>query len=87
MRYVEFRDAIRRELRRVPAGLIWAELKQRLKLPYAVPCPEWVKQLEQEIGLSRERRSGRALTWRVATRKSEKAGAPKDKASEDKSIN
>ena len=70
MRYVEFRDAIKGELRSVPAGLTWADLKKRLKLPYDSPCPEWVKQMEQEIGLSRERVSGRAFTWRVLPRKS-----------------
>ncbi len=87
MRYVEFRDAIKSELRRVPAGLTWAELKKRLKLPYDIPCPEWVKQMEQEIGLSRERGSGRAFTWRISPRKSEKVAAPMDKVTEIKSIN
>lgn len=66
MRYVDFRDAIKSELRRVPAGLTWADLKQRLQLPYDSPCPEWVNRMEQEIGLSRQRVSGRAFTWRVA---------------------
>jgi hypothetical protein len=69
MHYVNFRDAIQSELRRVPAGLTWAQLKQRLKLPYKTPCPEWVKQMEQEIGLSRQRGSGRAFTWRVPKRR------------------
>jgi hypothetical protein len=81
MRYVEFRDAIASELRRVPAGLTWAELKRQLKLPYATPCPEWVKQMELEIGLSRQRSSGRALTWRVSPRKSAKVAAPTGKVS------
>ncbi len=75
MRYVEFRDAICEELRRFPAGLTWATLKSRLRLPYSSPCPEWVKQMEQEIGLSRQRGSGRAFTWRVAPAKVAKASA------------
>jgi hypothetical protein len=87
MRYVEFRDAINSELRRVPAGLTWADLKKRLKLPYHIPCPEWVKQMEQEIGLSRQRGSGRAFTWRVSPRKSEKVAASKGKPAKIKSIN
>jgi hypothetical protein len=66
MRYVEFRDAIGKELRRVPSGLTWAALKSRLKLPYSTPCPEWLKQMEQDIGLSRERGSGRAFTWKIS---------------------
>ena len=65
MRYVEFRDSIRRELQRHPAGLTWAELQARLDLPYDRPCPEWTKQLEQEIGLTRRKGDGRALVWRV----------------------
>ena len=86
VRYVEFRDAIKNELRRVPAGLTWADLKKRLKLPYDIPCPEWVKQMEQEIGLSRERGSGRALTWRVSPRKAAKVAAPLGKETGIKSI-
>jgi hypothetical protein len=86
MRYVEFRDAIKSELRRVPAGLTWADLKKRLKLPYDSPCPEWVNQMEQEIGLSRERDSGRALTWRLALTKAKKVAAPRGKITEIKSI-
>jgi hypothetical protein len=69
MRYVEFRDAIWEELRRVPAGLTRAALKARLKLPYTIPCPEWVKQMEREIGLLRKRGSGRAYTWTGSTKK------------------
>src|SRR5579871_2052705 len=69
MRYVEFRDAIQGELRRSPAGLTWAALKSRLRLPYSTPCPEWVKQLEQEIGLRRERGAERAFTWKIAPAK------------------
>ena len=65
MRYVEFRDAIGRELRRCPSGLTWVALKERLKLRYGIPCPEWVRQMEQEVGLVRERGSSRAFTWKL----------------------
>jgi len=65
MRYVEFRDSIQHELRRNVAGLTWAQLRERLGLPYDRPCPVWTKQLEREIGLSRDRGSGRALIWKV----------------------
>ena len=75
MRYIEFRDTIGKELRRVPSGLTWAALKSRLKLPYRIPCPEWVKQMEKEIGLLRERGSGRAFIWKVLPTKAAKASA------------
>ena len=69
MRYVDFRDTIREELQRNPAGLTWAELKARLHLPYDRPCPTWIRQMEQEIGLLRARDSGRAQIWRIRRNK------------------
>lgn len=65
MRYVEFRSAIEEELLENRAGLTWAELKERLNLPYRQPCPEWVKRMEEEVGLSRARGTGRAYVWRI----------------------
>ena len=65
MRYVDFRDKIRDELRRNPSGLTWKELKQRLDLPYESPCGEWVARLEQDIGLSRTKGPTRAFIWKV----------------------
>ena len=65
MRYVEFRDAIRDELSRNPAGLTWKELRARLSLPYTRPCSSWVKRLEQDISLSRARQPGPEATWKI----------------------
>jgi hypothetical protein len=67
MRYVEFRDQIRTALRRTPTGLTWDELRDGLALPYDRPCPQWTRQLEQEIGLTRARGVGRALVWKLST--------------------
>lgn len=64
-KYVQFRDSIQKELQRNPAGLTWTELRCRLDLPSERACPEWTKQLEQEIRLTRTKGSGRALVWRV----------------------
>jgi hypothetical protein len=68
MRYVEYRDAIRQALQQNAAGLTWHQLQTRLVLPYDRPCPEWTKQLEREIGLSRVKGSGRALVWKIGRR-------------------
>jgi hypothetical protein len=65
MRYTEFRDAIRDELRQTRSGLTWLQLRDRLGLPYEVPCPEWTRRLEEEIGLVRARGEGRAYVWSV----------------------
>ena len=65
MRYADFRDVIQNELRRNPAGLTWAQLKESLALPYKRPCPTWVRRMESEIGLTRARGTGRALVWKI----------------------
>ena len=70
MTYADFRDSIANELRRTPAGLTWAQLQDRLSLPYARPCPTWTKQLEHDIGLTRVKGESRALVWKVARRAS-----------------
>lgn len=71
MRYMEFRNAIQEELLGNPAGLTWAELRERRNLPYKHPCPEWVKRMEAEVGLSRAKGSGRAYVWKIKPEKRE----------------
>ncbi|MEM1058090.1 MAG: hypothetical protein AAGK14_02480 [Verrucomicrobiota bacterium] len=66
MTYLEFRHRIQRELSSHPAGRTWKELRDRLALPYKVPCPEWMKQLEADIGLDRSVKKGNAKIWRLA---------------------
>jgi hypothetical protein len=66
MRYVDFRDSICRELRKHRGGLTWPELRDRLSLPYKSPCPEWVRRMENEDRLNRERGPGRAYVWKIA---------------------
>jgi hypothetical protein len=67
MRYAEFREAIQKELVKNPEGFTWAELKERLSMPYEQPCPAWVNRMEQEIGLTRARGAKRAYTWKIKT--------------------
>lgn len=65
MRYTEFRDAIRDELRRRPQGRTWKELRATLALPYDRPCPNWTRRLEEEIGLQRQPGRTRAYVWKL----------------------
>jgi hypothetical protein len=69
MRYVEFKEKIRKALVKRPAGFTWKQLKARLRLSYDRPCPTWVANLEKEIGLVRKRGEGRALVWTLGSRK------------------
>jgi hypothetical protein len=61
MRYVEFKSTIERHLKRNRRGTTWVELREALALPYTRPCPEWTRQLEQEICLMRSKGTSRAL--------------------------
>jgi hypothetical protein len=65
MRYIDFKNSILEELRRNSGGLTWAELKERLNLPYTSPCQTWINRMEQEDGLRRVKSSGRAYLWKV----------------------
>jgi len=66
MRYLDFKGQIQTALRDHPAGLTWAQLRDRLCLPYDRPCPTWVRSLEADIGLERTPGESRALVWRLA---------------------
>jgi len=64
MRFTEFRDSIRNELKDHSAGVTWASLQARLGLPYSSrPCPDSTKRLEEEIGSRRIKAGGRAMIW------------------------
>ena len=65
MKYSDFRDSIKQELLKNPAGLTWVQLRGRLHLPYRQPCPDWTARLESEIGLSRVKRSTNTLIWKI----------------------
>ena len=70
MRYTEFRDNIRSELLKSSEGMTWKEIQERTQLPQRRACPEWTKWFEQEIGLTRVKRSerGNSLVWTLPTR-------------------
>jgi len=65
MTYEAFRDAIQSALCQHREGLTWAQLRDQFDLPYERACSTWTRQLEEEIGLCREKSQGRALVWRL----------------------
>ncbi|MEO0475170.1 MAG: hypothetical protein AAF085_04245 [Planctomycetota bacterium] len=67
MTYTAFRDTIRSALAEHQAGLTWAQLRDEYDLPYERACPTWTRQLEEEIGLKREKGVGRAMIWRLGS--------------------
>ena len=62
--YEKFKIQIEAVLKAEPGGLTWTEIKQRLNLPQKVPNNRWVRQMEKDIGLTRERIKGK-IRWRL----------------------
>jgi len=60
--YEDFKKSIKNILERHPAGLTWSQIRDKLNLPQKYPNNQWVRRLEQDIGLRRIR-IGRDLFW------------------------
>lgn len=60
--YDDFRNRIEQVLQNHRGGLPWSQIRTVTKLPQAFPNNRWVKRLETDIGLVRERNDG-VLIW------------------------
>lgn len=61
--YGEFKGKIRDALARGP--LTWTEIRTVAKLPQKFPNNKWVRQLEHDIGLKRNKDSNGILKWKL----------------------
>lgn len=64
MTYEEFRDRIRELIKEEKKGLSWTEIKAKIGLPQKVRNNLWVKMMEKDIGLVREK-VGTKTIWRL----------------------
>ncbi|MEM3697459.1 MAG: hypothetical protein QXQ94_08195 [Candidatus Bathyarchaeia archaeon] len=65
MTYEDFKRIVKEELEKEQKGLTWIELKRRRPELYQnVPNNRWVRNLEKEIGLVREK-GGAKTIWRI----------------------
>jgi len=62
--YEDFRDEIKKVLEREPHGLTWSQIKKVLQLSQRTPYHKWVKKMEKDIGLLRERKESKTI-WRL----------------------
>jgi hypothetical protein len=53
--YVEFREKVKKALQEERGGLTWDQLKKKAEISQNHMCYTWARQLEGEIGLTRER--------------------------------
>ena len=65
MTYEEFKQIIKDELEKAPDGLTWTQIRERRpELYQRFPANQWVRQMEKDIGLVREKVKGKVY-WRL----------------------
>lgn len=64
--YQKFKAAIKRVLKKASKPLTWAEIKEKVGFGQKVPNNRWVKWLEEDIGLVREKTKEGKTVWRLA---------------------
>jgi len=65
MTYEEFKNIIKEELAKAPGGLTWTQIRERRpELYQRFPANQWVRQMEKDIGLVREKVKGKVY-WRL----------------------
>jgi hypothetical protein len=65
MSYEDFRDTIKRTLQAAKQPLTWTEIRTNAKLPQAFPNNKWVRRMEQDIALKREKDKHGVIHWRL----------------------
>ena len=64
--YEKFRDLIEKILKQVKEPLTWTEIKERVGFEQKVPNNKWVKWMEEDIGLVREKTKDGKTLWRLS---------------------
>jgi len=62
--YMEFRERLEKALQGDKNGLTWNQLRKKGEISQTHLCYTWARQLESEIGLTRERR-GHNVYWKL----------------------
>jgi hypothetical protein len=65
MSYEDFRDTIKQTLREAKQPLTWTEIRTTAKLPQALPNNQWVRRMEKDISLKREKDSHGVIHWQL----------------------
>lgn len=65
MTYEQFRDAIQKTLKEAGTPLTWTEIRTTAKLPQKFPNNKWVHQMQQHIGLKRNKDVHGIIKWKL----------------------
>lgn len=63
-RYEEFKEKVKETLEQAGKPLTWTEIKEKAGLTQRFPNNVWVRNMEKEIGLVREKIKGK-IYWRL----------------------
>lgn len=67
MTYEHFREVIRSTLSKAGYGLTWTEIRTTAALPQMFPNNQWVRRMEQDIGLLRIKDGNGIMHWTLKT--------------------
>jgi len=62
--YEAFKESVEKGLKGEKDGLTWLQLMEKMKMNQKRPFNQWVRQLEKDIGLIREKKGGKTY-WRL----------------------
>lgn len=64
--YEKFKEPIERVLRQAKKPLSWTEIKEKAGFEQKVPNNKWVRRMEDDIGLIREKAKEGKTVWRLS---------------------
>ena len=65
MPYDTFKTKIAEVLKELDSAITWTELRTKAGLPQRFPNNQWVRRLEKDIGLHRERDQNGIINWQL----------------------
>lgn len=65
MTYEDFRDLIAKTLREAGKPITWTEVRTIGRLPQKFPNNQWVRRMETDIALKRERDQHGIILWHL----------------------
>ena len=63
--YEVFRDKIQQTLKQADGSLTWTEIRTIAKLPEKFPNNKWVRRMEADIALKRNKDSHGIIKWQI----------------------
>ena len=83
MSYDDFKLEVVAVLRGTSGPLTWTEIRTTAALPQAFPNNQWVRRMEEDIGLTRRRESNGIIHWQLKESLFDRADTTTSKAADE----